>query len=129
MATDCIHSYRLCMGSNAPDGRRLIMKATASLRNRFDVVATTPAIKTPSINDNSCLFYFNSGICISSALSHGDLKAVLKQVELDFGRKKGIALVTMDIDIIMMDGTAIHPDYKKQYVRHLMNALASKLSH
>lgn len=122
------HTYRLCMGSNTPNGRDLVKKATALLKSEFAIVATTEIIKTASIDNASCLFYFNSGICLSAPLSKENLKSRLKQIEIDFGREKGKEVVTMDIDIITMDNTIVHPDYHKQYVKYLMNRLATKLS-
>ncbi|MCQ2219090.1 MAG: 2-amino-4-hydroxy-6-hydroxymethyldihydropteridine diphosphokinase [Paludibacteraceae bacterium] len=122
------HTYRLCMGSNAPNGRTLIKEAISALRTHFAIKATTSTIRTPSLGNTSCLFYFNSGISLACNLTKEELKKHLKQVEIDFGRVKGIDLVTMDIDIIMMDEIPIHEDYPKQYVRYLMNQLSTKLN-
>ena len=124
-----IHTYRLCMGSNAEEGRTLLKRAIATLNGAFDVEAVTNTIHTPSLDDSSCLFYFNAGICLRTELSQEELKKRLKKMESDFGRVKGIELVTLDIDIITMDGNVIHADYKKQYVKYLMNQLSSKLCH
>ncbi|MBR4840587.1 MAG: 2-amino-4-hydroxy-6-hydroxymethyldihydropteridine diphosphokinase [Paludibacteraceae bacterium] len=124
-----MHTYRLCMGSNAKEGRILIKKAIKTLNGSFDVEAVTSTIHTPSLDDSSCLFYFNAGISLKTELSPEDLKKHLKKMESDFGRVKGIELVTLDIDIIMMDGNVLHADYKKQYVKYLMNQLSSKLHH
>ncbi|MBP5457883.1 MAG: 2-amino-4-hydroxy-6-hydroxymethyldihydropteridine diphosphokinase [Paludibacteraceae bacterium] len=127
MDSNGIHTYRLCMGSNAKEGRSLIKKAIKTLNGSFDVEAVTNTIHTPSLDDSSCLFYFNAGISLKTELSPEELKKHLKKMESDFGRVKGIELVTLDIDIIMMDEEAIHTDYRKQYVKYLMNQLSSKL--
>lgn len=126
---ETIHSYRLCLGSNAQNGREIIKEATIALRHSFALEATTETIRTPSIGNASCRYYFNTGTSLTTSLTHEQLKAHLKELETRFGRIKGIDLVTLDIDIIMMDNVAIHNDYKKQYVRYLMNRLATQLAH
>lgn len=117
--------YILILGSNHAPARHLRL-AARRLRERFEIVACVPAIRT---RDADGTRYLNAAVRIRSALSPEFLRRALREIESEAGRVRGTATVTLDIDLVAAiagDGALQalkQDDLQRSYVRTLLDRL------
>ncbi len=117
--------YVLVLGSNHAPARHLRL-AAARLRERFEIAACAPAIRT---RDAEGTRYLNAALRIQSDLAPEALRDALREIESEAGRVRGAAAVTLDIDLVAaIDGDGKlqalkQDDLRRSYVRALLDRL------
>lgn len=119
-------SYILCLGSNAIDGDIIISDAISLLSQKYTVSAQSQVISSEDVKMSGRL-YLNTAIKLICNKEVECLKDELKGIERMAGRVSGSDVVTLDIDIIGLNGKIIHHDYYDYvYVRRLTNEIILK---
>lgn len=110
-----MHHYLIALGSNRRHHRigrpdKVLAAALLALAaDGQDVLAAAPIIETPPIGP-SLRRYANGAAIIASPLQPDALLALLKRVEVRFGRRRGQrwSARTLDLDIILWSGGSWH---------------------
>lgn len=110
-----MHHYLIALGSNRRHHRigrpdKVLAAALLALAaDGQDVLAAAPIIETPPIGP-SLRRYANGAAIIASPLQPNALLALLKRVEVRFGRRRGQrwSARTLDLDIILWSGGSWH---------------------
>jgi 2-amino-4-hydroxy-6-hydroxymethyldihydropteridine diphosphokinase len=119
-------SYALALGSNRQHGRHgppaaVLRAAIAQLGALGTVKAISRIRDTPPLGP-SARRYANAGVILSTDLQPQDLLAAVKQLERDFGRRRGVrwGARVLDIDLILWSAgswsrrglTLPHPSFR-----------------
>ena len=112
----------ISIGSNVPDKKERVAKACEELRNRFysfqiSSIYTTPAVGRCAGQPDYC----NAVARFSTADDYETLRLFFKEMESDYGRVRRsdtVALIPLDIDIVVWDGTVLRQrDMGQEYMR------------
>lgn len=102
--------YAIALGSNRRHGqfgapRDVIAAAIAELERRFDLFLASPTILNPAIGGAGRDFA-NAVVLVASHLPPPEMLAELKDIEREFGRRKGRrwGARVLDLDIIVWSG-------------------------
>ena len=98
--------YAIALGSNRRHGRHgaprdVVAAAIAELERRFDLFLVSPTILNPAVGDAGRDFA-NAVALVATHLSPPELLVELKEIERDFGRRKGRrwGARVLDLDVI-----------------------------
>ena len=108
----------LSLGSNSADKNKKMNACINELKNIFVDVKVSCVYETKALNgiDNNYLNAVLSGYCCDS---YDELKAKMKQYEIELGRTKESKLngvVPIDVDIVLWNGNVVKDnDFKQIY--------------
>lgn len=115
-----VHRYAIALGSNRRHGRhgaprRVLAAALGTLGAAgVRVDAVSPTFPTPALGPAGRSFA-NAAALVATALAPPALLALLKQVERDFGRRRGRrwGLRVLDLDILLWSGGCWPPAHAR----------------
>lgn len=89
--------------------------AGSLLRESFGTIHMARPVRTEPVGDHyPHQPFLNSAVAFRSSLPEADVRSLLKEIELTLGRddsKRRLHLVPIDLDIIVVAGRVVHPDY------------------
>ena len=112
----------LALGSNLGDREQTLRNATASLAERFSVVAASSIVQTPALKphgvDRDAPAYLNAVLIVETTLEPEQLLTVVNGIEHAHGRvrEEHWGDRTLDIDIVAMDDVTL--DTEKLTIPH-----------
>ena len=114
------HSCLLCLGSNYQ--RHTAMEAARkALSQHFPEIRFSKEMETEAIGDKFLSTFSNQLAVLNTALSSGEVRTILKQIEKENGRlpeDKEQGIVKLDIDLLIADDRILKPDdLKKEFVQ------------
>ena len=114
------HSCLLCLGSNYQ--RHTAMEAARkALSQHFPEIRFSKEMETEAIGDKFLSPFSNQLAVLNTALSSGEVRTILKQIEKENGRlpeDKEQGIVKLDIDLLIADDRILKPDdLKKEFVQ------------
>lgn len=107
--------YVISVGSNVPDGQANVMRAIDYLRSILFGAEVSSVYRTDSINGDGT-FYCNCVVRGRSDREPAEMEALCKDYEAQCGRTRAVkAVVTIDLDVVIVDGTVVRPKDASRY--------------
>ncbi len=104
-----LHSACIGLGSNSEPALN-IQAAVKQLRKSLTVDAVSRAWQSPA-HGCDAPDYVNAALLVRTALSKGELQALLKRTEHEMGRQPNAeSLIPIDIDLLIFDGDVERSD-------------------
>lgn len=120
------------LGSNI-EPEKHILKARELLCEKFKTISESKFVKTKPIGGISQPDFLNGAILLETELSVRELKAALKSMEEQLGRKKGSPSFgprTMDLDIVVWNDKIVDQDfYERAYLKESVLELRPDLKY
>lgn len=120
-----MHRYAIALGSNRRHGRHgspeaVLRAAAAALGDDITLTALSPIVATAAVGDRGRRFA-NAAATIETRLDPPALLARLKQVERDFGRRRGKrwGARVLDLDILLWSGGRWRSRHPKLEIPHI----------
>ncbi|MGM9802807.1 MAG: 2-amino-4-hydroxy-6-hydroxymethyldihydropteridine diphosphokinase [Muribaculaceae bacterium] len=110
----------LSIGSNTADSSTQMHLCVEWIKEHFNLTLLSGIYSSPAINgkDND---YLNAVAAISTAHTHEQLVAIMKQYEQSCGRtpqSKALGNIPIDIDVVLWNGEVIRPkDFAQNYFK------------
>jgi 2-amino-4-hydroxy-6-hydroxymethyldihydropteridine diphosphokinase len=123
------HQAIVSVGSNI-DPEQNIDRAIAIIRSEQELVAESTMIQTKPVGLSKQPDFINGALLINTGLEYESFNQYLKDVESRLQRdpdQKAFGPRTMDLDIIVWDGTVVHDDfYQYEHTRGPVGELIDK---
>ena len=122
------HVFYIGMGSNVPEAAILLENARVGLTtlSNGEALFSTP-ISTEPVDFLWPAQFTNQVARLTTTMSMGEIKASLKQLERDAGRRRGDkqrGIVRLDLDLLAVDGNVLRPsDWQRPYIRQGVDEL------
>ena len=120
------HKYVISIGSNSGNDRAVqnIQTAFNFLARRFEAVVFSAIIPTRAVDMKIDCQFFNAVVCLQTPMLLAQLKSFLKEAEKEMGRTPHSEEITIDMDIILVDGQVVHQDYENRaFIRELIQTI------
>lgn len=114
-----LHQVILCLGSNR-DKEANMERATEILLARFPHIRLSVTVATEPVDSPTSDLFLNRVALLYSELSANSIVDILKEIEMELGRKRTDKLtgsIPIDIDLIAYDDMIVKPnDMERDYV-------------
>jgi len=120
------HKYIISIGSNSGNDRAVqnIRTAFNLLTQRFEAVVFSAIIPTRAMDVKIDCQFFNAVVSLQTPILPAELKSFLKEAEKEMGRTSCSEEITIDMDIILVDGQIVHQDYENRvFIRELIQTI------
>lgn len=120
------------LGSNI-EPEKYIPEAKQLLAEKFKIISESEFVKTKPIGGTRQPDFINGAVLLETKLSAQELKAILKSIEEQLGRKKGspsFAPRTIDLDIVVWNAKVVDQDfYQRAYLKESVLELCPNLKY